>query len=148
MAQDDFIPVQSIVRFLMNAARVGKGGITHSLTGRPFGELFAMAQAAPGPNVRFAALLGQYIAGVPAYRMSQVFEAFPAGAPLHRRPGQRGASHDRAYRGKRAHHRARPTRGSGHLADTAVGVALVYWTRARPLLASAAAALLGPAGLV
>ena len=32
---------------------------------RTFSELFAIAQAAPGPNVVFVALLGHYIAGVP-----------------------------------------------------------------------------------
>src|SRR6202034_2360992 len=32
---------------------------------RTFSELFAIAQAAPGPNVVFVALLGDYIAGVP-----------------------------------------------------------------------------------
>ena len=33
------------------------------LTDRQFGELYAIAQAAPGPNVMFVALLGHFIAG-------------------------------------------------------------------------------------
>ena len=32
---------------------------------RTFSELFAIAQAAPGPNAVFVSLLGQYVAGIP-----------------------------------------------------------------------------------
>jgi chromate transporter len=39
--------------------------IAASLTDRQFSELFAIAQAAPGPNIMFVALLGHFIAGVP-----------------------------------------------------------------------------------
>jgi hypothetical protein len=42
--------------------------IAGSLTDRQFSELFAIAQAAPGPNIMFVALLGHFIAGVPALR--------------------------------------------------------------------------------
>ena len=35
------------------------------LSDRQFGELYAIAQAAPGPNVMFVALLGHFIAGAP-----------------------------------------------------------------------------------
>ena len=64
------------------------------LTDRQFSELFAIAQAAPGPNVMFVALLGHFIAGVPgavvataamcgptcflAYGVSRVFDRFRA----------------------------------------------------------------------
>jgi len=66
--------------------------IAQWLTDRQFSELFAMAQAAPGPNVMFVALLGHFIAGAPApwrrhvamcgptcflaYGVSRVFERF------------------------------------------------------------------------
>src|SRR6266852_7470627 len=66
--------------------------IAQSLTDRQFSELFAIAQAAPGPNVMFVALLGHFIAGVPgavvatvamcgptcflAYGVSRVFDRF------------------------------------------------------------------------
>jgi chromate transporter len=66
--------------------------IAHWLNDRQFSELFAIAQAAPGPNVMFVALLGHFIAGVPgavvatvamcgptcflAYGVSRVFERF------------------------------------------------------------------------
>src|SRR5215470_12433932 len=39
--------------------------IARSLTDRQFGELFAIAQVAPGPNIMFVALLGHFIAGAP-----------------------------------------------------------------------------------
>jgi chromate transporter len=37
----------------------------HWMTHREFGELFALAQAAPGPNVLFVALIGWKAAGIP-----------------------------------------------------------------------------------
>ena len=68
--------------------------ISQWLTDRQFSELFAIAQAAPGPNVMFVALLGHFIAGVPgaivttvamcgptcflAYGVSRVFDRFRA----------------------------------------------------------------------
>src|SRR5262249_25649931 len=39
--------------------------VHHWITDRSFTELFAIAQASPGPNVVFVALLGQYVGGVP-----------------------------------------------------------------------------------
>src|SRR5215469_17865743 len=66
--------------------------IARLLTDRQFSELFAIAQAVPGPNMMFVALLGHFIAGVPgaavatvamcgpscilAYAVSQVVERF------------------------------------------------------------------------
>src|SRR5262252_5325093 len=46
--------------------------IAQWLTDRQFSELFAMAQAAPGPNVMFVALLGHFIAGVPGALVATV----------------------------------------------------------------------------
>ena len=64
------------------------------LSDRQFSELYAIAQATPGPNVMFVALLGHFIAGAPgaivttaamcgptcflAYGVSRVFERFRA----------------------------------------------------------------------
>src|SRR5262249_45581299 len=45
--------------------------IAGSLTDRQFSELFAIAQAAPGPNIMFVALLGHFIAGVPGAAVRQ-----------------------------------------------------------------------------
>src|SRR5215831_17764595 len=66
--------------------------IARLLTDRQFSELFAIAQAVPGPNLMFVALLGHFIAGAPgaavatvamcgpscilAYAVSQVVERF------------------------------------------------------------------------
>ena len=134
------------------------------LTDRQFSELFAMAQAAPGPNVMFVALLGHFIAGVPgavvatvamcgptcflAYVVSRVFDRFRTAR--WRIAIQAGlvpvtigliaasaliiawaADHDwSAY------------------VVTAATFALVYWTRISPLIAFAAAAVLGLLGFV
>jgi chromate transporter len=138
--------------------------LAHWLTDRQFSELFAMAQAAPGPNVMFVALLGHFIAGVPgavvatvamcgptcflAYGVSRVFDRFrearwrvaiqaglvPVTIGLIAASAliiARAADHDLA--------------GFG---ITAATFALVYWTRLPPLVAFAAAALLGLGGLV
>ena len=85
--------------------------VGHWMTDRQFGELFAIAQAAPGPNVMFVALLGHFIAGAPgavvatvamcgptcflAYGVSRVFDRFRDGALAHRDPGRTRAGHDR-----------------------------------------------------
>jgi len=39
--------------------------VHHWITDRSFTELFAIAQASPGPNVVFVTLLGHYIGGIP-----------------------------------------------------------------------------------
>jgi chromate transporter len=135
--------------------------IAEWLTDRQFSELFAMAQAAPGPNVMFVALLGHFIAGVPgavvamcgptcflAYAVSRVFDRFRAARwRIAIQAGlvpvtvgliaasaliiARAADHDLAA-----------------FAVTAATFAVVYWTRISPLVAFAAAALLGLGGLV
>ena len=138
--------------------------IAQWLTDRQFSELYAIAQAAPGPNVMFVALLGHFIAGVPgavvatvamcgptcflAYGVSRVFERFrtarwriaiqaglvPVTVGLIAASAliiARAADHDLAG-----------------FAITAATFALVYWTRISPLVAFAAAALLGLGGFV
>jgi chromate transporter len=49
------------------------------LTDRQFSELYAIAQAAPGPNVMFVALLGHFIAGVPGAIVATVAMCGPTG---------------------------------------------------------------------
>ena len=131
--------------------------IAQWLTDRQFSELFALAQAAPGPNVMFVALLGHFIAGVPgavvatvamcgptcflAYGVSRVFERFrearwriaiPVGLiAASALILAQGADHDWAG-----------------FAVTAATVAFVYLTRLSPLVAFACAALLGLGGFV
>ncbi len=134
------------------------------LDDRQFSELYAIAQAAPGPNVMFVALLGHFIAGAPgavvataamcgptcflAYGISRLFERFrtaPVIAAI--RVGlvpvtigliassaliiARAADHD--WRG---------------LLVTAAAFGVATWTRIPPLVALAAAAALGLAGVV
>src|SRR5882672_11214067 len=52
--------------------------IARSLTDRQFSELFAIAQAAPGPNIMFVALLGHFIAGVPGAAVATVAMCGPS----------------------------------------------------------------------
>jgi len=55
----------------------------------PFAALFAIAQAAPGPNVVFVTLLGHYIAGVPGAltAMLNYYRALIRGLRRNRRRG-------------------------------------------------------------
>jgi chromate transporter len=134
------------------------------LTDRQFGELYAIAQAAPGPNVMFVALLGHFIAGVPgaivttaamcgptcflAYGVSRAFERYRAArlavaiqAGLV--PVTIGLIAASALIIARA-----SDHGWGAVAVTAATFALATWTRISPLIALAAAAALGLAGFV
>jgi chromate transporter len=138
--------------------------VTQWLTERQFSELFAVAQAMPGPNVMFVALLGHFIAGVPgavvatvamcgptcflAYGVSRVFERF------------RNARWRIAIQaglvpvtvGLIAASALIIARAADHdwagFAITAATFAFVYWTRLSPLVAFACAALLGLGGFV
>jgi len=136
--------------------------IAQWLTDRQFSELFAIAQAAPGPNIMFVALLGHFIAGVPgavvatvamcgpscvlAYAVSQVVERFRAArwriaiqaglVPV--TIGLLAAS--ALIIARAADH------DWGGFAITAGTFAFVYWTSLSPLLAFAVAALLGLSG--
>jgi chromate transporter len=138
--------------------------VTQWVTERQFSELFAVAQAMPGPNVMFVALLGHFIAGVPgavvatvamcgptcflAYGVSRVFERF------------RNARWRIAIQaglvpvtvGLIAASALIIARAADHdwagFAITAATFAFVYWTRLSPLVAFACAALLGLGGFV
>ncbi|MBV9969108.1 MAG: chromate transporter [Xanthobacteraceae bacterium] len=135
-----------------------------ALDDRQFSELYAIAQAAPGPNVMFVALLGHFIAGVPgavvttaamcgptcvlAYAVSRVFERF------------RAATLIAAIRvglvpvtiGLIASSALIIARAADHdlraFLVTGATFAVATWTRMPPLIALAGAAALGLAGLV
>jgi chromate transporter len=138
--------------------------IAEWLTDRQFGELFAIAQAAPGPNIMFVALLGHFIAGAPgavvatvamcgpscvlAYAVSQIIDRFrearwriaiQAGLV----PVTIGLIAASALIIARA-----ADHGWAGVAVTAATFALFYWTRVPPLLAFACAAVLGLGGFV
>lgn len=131
---------------------------------RQFGELFALSQAAPGPNVVFVTLLGYQIAGVTgalaatvamvapptmlAYVVSRVFDHFRDAvwrnviqAALV--PVSIGLIAAGALIVARAADRDLAT-----LAITAVAFAIAYWTRISPLVPLGLAAALGVAGLL
>jgi chromate transporter len=134
------------------------------LTDRQFSELYAIAQAAPGPNVMFVALLGHFIAGVPgaiattvamcgptgllAFGVSLVFERFRAA----RLTVAIQAGLVPVTIGLIAASALIIARASDHgwsaVAVTAATFALATWTRLSPLIALACAAALGLAGFV
>jgi chromate transporter len=138
--------------------------IAQLLSDRQFIELFAIAKAAPGPNIMFVALLGHYIAGAPsaavatvamcgpscvlACAVSQVVERFrkarwPIAIQAGLVPvtiGLIAASALIIARGA--------DRNWASFAITATTFAAVYWTRLSPLAVFACAALLGLIGFV
>ena len=78
--------------------------IAQWFTDRQFGELFAMAQAAPAPNVMFVVLLGHFIAGAPGAVAATVAMCGPTSFP-----GLRGVTCVRTLsRGALAHCDFRP----------------------------------------
>ncbi|HUI96381.1 MAG TPA: chromate transporter [Xanthobacteraceae bacterium] len=131
---------------------------------RTFSELFAIAQAAPGPNVVFVALLGDYVAGVPgalttifamcapscaiAYGVARVIDRFEkarwrAVIQAGLVPLTIGLVASSALIVARA-----ADRNAATLLITAASFALCYWTRVTPLLPLGLAAALGFTGLV
>jgi chromate transporter len=134
------------------------------ISDRKFSELFAIAQAAPGPNVVFVTLLGHYIAGIPgalvttfamcaptctiAYFVARVFDRFKdatwriviqAGLV----PVTIGLIAASALIVARA-----ADRDAATFLITLASFALAYWTRITPLAALAVAAGLGLIGAV
>ena len=134
------------------------------LSDHTFSELIAVAQAAPGPNMVFVALLGDYVAGVPgalvaifamcapactiAYLVARVIDRFrhaqwrivlQAGLV----PVTIGLIASSAFIVARAADRSIAT-----FLITAATFAVCYWTRVTPLLALAVAAALGLIGVV
>ncbi len=51
----------------------------HWITTRQFSQLFAIAQAAPGPNMLIVALIGQHVAGVAGALAATVGTVLPSG---------------------------------------------------------------------
>jgi chromate transporter len=138
--------------------------VHHWIGDRGFTELFAIAQASPGPNVVFVTLLGHYIGGIPgaliamfamcapsctiAYCAARVVDRFrhapwrivlQAGLV----PVTIGLIASSALIVARAADHDIPT-----LLITAASFALCYWTRVTPLLALALAAALGLTGVL
>jgi chromate transporter len=136
--------------------------LQHWMSDRQFSELFAMAQAAPGPNVMIVTLIGQQAGGILggliatcamclpscalAYVVYHVFDRFKT---AHWRnaiqagliPITVGLVAATAFIVAQAADQSWRT-----LAITVVTAAIVNWTRVTPLIALGAAAALGLAG--
>ena len=138
--------------------------VGHWMTDRQFGELFAIAQAVPGPNVMLVALLGHFIAGAPgavvttvamcgptcllAYGVSRVFDRFrTARWRIAIQAGLVPVTIGLIAASALIIVRAADRNWAG-FAITAVTFGLAYWSRIPPLVAFAVAALLGLGGLV
>jgi chromate transporter len=134
------------------------------LSDRTFSELIAIAQASPGPNLVFVALLGDYIAGVPGALVAIVGMCAPSGVIAylvarvidrfeHARwriviqaglvPVTIGLVASSAFIVARAADRTVVA-----FLITAAAFALCYWTRITPLVALGLAAILGLTGVV
>jgi chromate transporter len=136
--------------------------LQHWMSDRQFSELFAMSQAAPGPNVMIVTLIGQQAGGifggliatgamcvpssVLAYVVYRVFDRFKG---AHWRnavqagliPITIGLVAASAFIVAQAADQSWPA-----FAITMATAALVYWTRVTPLIALALAAAIGLAG--
>jgi len=129
-----------------------------------FSELFAIAQAAPGPNVVFVALLGHYVAGVPGALVAITAMCLPSCAIAYAAAGLIERFERARWRsvlqaglvpltiGLIASSALIVTRAADrNLATvliTAGSFALCYWTRVSPLVALAVAAGPGLTGVV
>jgi chromate transporter len=138
--------------------------IAQLLTDRQFSELFAIAQAAPGPNIMFVALLGHFIAGVPGAAVATVAMCGPSCVLAYAVSRFVERFRDAQWRiaiqsglvpvtiGLIAASALIIAQGADRdwasFAVTATTFALVCWTRVSPLVAFVCAALLGLGGFV
>jgi chromate transporter len=139
--------------------------VNHWLTDAEFTQMFAIAQASPGPNMLIVALIGFHVAGLPgaltaaaaiclpsctlAYLVEHVWQRF-RGTPL-RRAVESGLAPITIglmiATGWLVAHGARDTGGAAY-AITGVTAALVVLTRVNPLWLFAGAGVIGLLGLV
>jgi chromate transporter len=136
----------------------------HWMTDRQFSELFAISQAAPGPNVIVVALIGQQAAGVLgglvaiaamclpscslAYVVSRLMDRFKDARWQHAlRAGLVPVTIGLIAASALVVARSADQNAVAVVITTATA-ALAYWTKLTPLLTFAAAALLGFAGFV
>jgi chromate transporter len=138
--------------------------VHHWITDRTFTELFAIAQASPGPNVVFVTLLGHYIAGVPGALIAMFAMCAPSCTIAYFAAKLVDRFKHAPWRillqaglvpmtiGLIASSALIVARAADHdvatLAITAATFALCYWTRITPLFALGLAAILGLTGLV
>jgi chromate transporter len=134
------------------------------ISDRSFTELFAIAQASPGPNVVFVALLGHYIGGVPGALIAMFAMCAPSCTIAYCATRVMDRFRDAPWRiilqaglvpvtiGLIASSALIVARAADHdvptLLITAASFALCYWTRVTPLIALALAAGLGLTGIL
>jgi chromate transporter len=137
--------------------------VHHWITDRTFTELFAIAQASPGPNVVFVTLLGHYIAGIPGALIAMFAMCAPSCTIAYLAAKLLDRFKHASWRivlqaglvpvtiGLIASSALIVARAADHsvatLLITAGTFALAYWTRITPLLALALAAALGLTGV-
>ncbi len=131
---------------------------------REFSELFAIAQAAPGPNVVFVTLLGYRVAGLAGafvatvaiiaptcamtYVVSRVFDRFKHSAWRNIIQDALVMMTIGLYAASAFIIASAADRDWKTAAITAASFAVTYWTRISPLVPIAVAALLGIAGVL
>ena len=97
--------------------------VAHWMTERQFADLFAIGQAAPGPNIIIVTLIGFKAAGIPGalvatlamcgptcvltYYVSRTFDQLQGRAVAHRGAGRAGSGFGRVVRRRRIRDRAR-----------------------------------------
>lgn len=138
--------------------------VSHWMTERQFADLFALAQAAPGPNIIVVTLIGYQAAGIAGalvatlamcgptcvitYYVSRTFDRFKdAHWRIVVQAGLVPVSVGLFAAGALVIARA-ADRNLVAVAITAATAVVAYWTRFNPLWLFAAAGLLGYAGLV
>ena len=137
--------------------------VQHWMSAREFASLYALAQAAPGPNMLVSSLIGWRVAGLPGALVATLGICVPSGLLTY-------CVAAAWYRFREARWRiivqaaitpvtaglimaaavilCRTTAGSAVYALLAAAmVALTLWTRIHPLIPLAAAAALGAAGV-
>ena len=138
--------------------------LRHWMTAREFSELFAVAQATPGPNLLIATLVGWRVAGVPGAALATVCMCGPSSVIVYTVTRAWDRFRDRPWRKILQDGMAPVVVGligtSGYVlakgADAdwrgvllTIGGALLVWrTRLNPLWALGVAAALGVAGVV
>jgi chromate transporter len=143
-----------------------RGAVTaqHWLTDRQFADLFALAQAAPGPSTLLVSLIGFAAAGIPGAAVATLAMLGPSAALVY--AASRGWTRLRESRWRPAiEHGLAPvtvglvfagaltvTRAADHgpaaYVLTGAATAALAWTRISPLLVMAGAAFLGLLGVV
>jgi chromate transporter len=138
--------------------------LRHWMTAREFSEMFAVAQATPGPNLLIATLVGWRVAGVPGAAIATICMCGPSSVIVYTVTRAWDRFRDRPWRrivqdgmapvvvgliGTSGYVLAKGADADWRAVAMTVGGALLVWrTRLNPLWSLAVAAALGVAGVV